>query len=84
MGRTVICIWIALILGCVPVAAFPVRATSSPPGAEVWASPVDQPVIYKKGTTPCRIQLEDSGAPHLILVRKRGFFDVYRYAEPST
>lgn len=66
-----------------PVAAYKVTVTSEPPGAEVWASPLDQPVIYHKGITPCTIELSDEGAPHVVLIRKRGFFHAYRYCEPD-
>lgn len=54
---------IAIVLPALPAAACNLQVSSSPPGAEVWASPLDQPVIYRKGTTPCAIELADEGAP---------------------
>ncbi len=73
-----------LLLLAVDACAFTVRVTSSPTGSEVWASPVDQPVMYRKGTTPCEIELSGEGAPHAILIRRRGYFDAYHYAEADT
>jgi hypothetical protein len=59
------------------------QVTSDPAGGEVWASPSDQPIIYKKGLTPCDIRLGDAGAPFALLIRKPGYFDAYRYVDAA-
>lgn len=79
MTRTAIWAAVALLtLGVSRAPAYTVEVTSSPAGAEVWASPVDHPVIYKKGVTPCEVALDEAGAPHVIIVRAPGRFDAYR------
>ncbi len=77
---------VLLALGCGPRPGytFEIAVTSTPPGAEVCASPVDQPIIYRKGMTPCRVELGDNGAPFAVLIRKPGCFDVYRYVSEDS
>ncbi len=72
----------AMLLLCLVSCAHALQlaVSSTPPGAEVFASPVDEPVIYKKGVTPCTITLSDDRGPHTLLLRKVGYFDCYRRA----
>ena len=67
-----------LLLSLVSCAhALQLAVSSTPSGAEVFASPLDEPVVYRKGVTPCAITLSDDRGPHTLLLRKAGYFDCY-------
>ncbi len=83
MPRHVVGLLLVLVAAVVDAAPFSIQVTSSPPGAEVWAAPASEPVIYKKGLTPCTITLEAANAPLTVLVRKVGCFDAYRAVGPD-
>jgi hypothetical protein len=75
--------WLPLLLLLLPglgVAAT-WEVTSTPPGAEVWACPADQPVAYRKGITPCRV--EAGGEVSALILRKPGYFDAYPTVPPE-
>lgn len=83
MSRRVILVALLACHACAAGAA-QLRVTSVPPGAEVFASPYDEPVMYKKGLSPCTIHLEDTRGPHVLLLRRAGHFDCYRQAAGET
>ena len=60
-----------------------VAISSEPPGAVVLASPLDEPVAYKKGITPCDVTLDDACGPHMLILSKTGYFPCYRTAAPG-
>jgi len=72
--------WLLLIWSAAgPALAATVQFASDPPGAEVWLSRPDQPVLYRRGTPPCTVELT-AVAPgtFTVVCRKPGFLDELR------
>lgn len=73
--RMVLPVIVGLLLYCAAGRGATWEVSSTPPGAEVWACPTDQPVAYLKGVTPCRVEAAEEVSA--LVLRLPGYFPAY-------